>query len=109
MADEKKVPPPPLKEEEVHVTVTPKDPRDPQHRQTAEKVKKTVKEGVKKALDDNKGGGSKKQLDAAEEKIDEAKDRVNPKQVEKISVKVKGKDADGDEVVRERTVKPKGS
>jgi len=105
MADQDKKP---LEKEEVHVTVTPKDPRDPEHRKTAEKVKETVKKEVKKALDDNKGGGAKKQLDAAEEKIDKAKEQVSPSQVEKINVKVKGKDADGDEVTRERTVKPKG-
>ena len=108
MADDKKDPQP-LKKEEVHVTVTPKDPRDPAHKQAAEKVKKTLKEGVKKALDDNKGGGSKKQLDAAEKKIDEAKEQTSPRHIDKINVKVKGEDADGDEVTRERTVKPKGA
>ena len=99
----------PLEKEEVHATVTPKDPRDPSHRDTAEKIKKVVKEGVKKALDDNKGGGAKKQLDEADRKIDEAKERTNPRQVDKINVKIKGKDGDGDDVVRERTVKPKGA
>ncbi len=108
MPDEKKDAKP-LDREEVHVTVTPKDPRDPTHREAAEKVKKVVKDGVKKALDDNKGGGAKKQLDAADGKIDEAKERASPQKIDKINVKVKGKDGDGDEVVRERTVKPKGS
>ena len=108
MADEKKDAPKPLEKEEVHVTVTPKDPKDPDHRRAAEKVKTTVKEQVKKALDDNKSGGAQKQLDAAEKKIDEAKERTSPNQIEKINVKVKGKDGDGDDVTRERSVKPKG-
>jgi len=107
MADDKKTAKP-LEKEEVHVTVTPKNPKDPDHKQAAEKVKKTVKDGVKKALDDNKGGGAKKQLDAADDKVDEAKERASPRQIEKINVKVKGEDGEGGEIVRERTVKPKG-
>ncbi len=109
MADQVKVDPKPLKEEEVHVTVTPKDRNNPDHRKAAEKVKETVKKEVRKALDDNKGGGAKRQLDEADKRIDQAKEQVSPRQVEKINVKVKGKDHDGDEVVRERTVKPKGA
>ena len=108
MADDKKDAEP-LKKEEVHVTVTPRDPRNPAHKETAEKVKKALKEGVKKALADNKGDGVKKQLDAAEKKIDDAKQQTSPRHIEKINVKVKGEDADGDEVTRERTVKPKGA
>lgn len=108
MVDEKKDAPKPLEKEEVHVSVKPKDPKDPAHRQVAEKVKANVEKEVKKALDDNKSGGVQKQLDAAEKKIDDAKNGTSPNQIEKISVKVKGKDGDGDEVSRERSVKPKG-
>jgi len=107
MADDKKEQPKPLDKEEVVVSVTPKDPKDPQHQETAKKVKKAVEKEVKKALDDNKGGGAKKQLDAAEEKIDQAKKQVSPTQVEKIKVRVAGKDGE-DDVSREKVVKPKG-
>jgi len=93
--------------EEVHVTVTPKNPQNPDDRKAAEKVKTAVKEGVKKALDDNRGGGVKRQLDAAEQKVDEAKERTSPQKIEKINVKVKVKDSEGDETTREKTVKPK--
>jgi len=107
MADEKKEQPKPLDKEDVVVSVTPKDPKDPKHQEAAKRVKKTVEREVKKALDDNKGGGAKKQLDAAEEKVDEAKKQVSPTQVEKIKVRVSGKDGE-DDVSREKVVKPKG-
>jgi hypothetical protein len=107
MADDKKDPKP-MNDPEVHVTVTPKNPRDPDHKRAAEKVKETVKEGVKKVVKEAAPGGAKKQLDAADGKIDEAKHGASPGKIDKINVKVKGKDADGDEYHHERTVKPDG-
>ncbi|KPJ86013.1 hypothetical protein AMJ57_00885 [Parcubacteria bacterium SG8_24] len=108
---EKKEEAKPLEKERVHVEVTPKKDGegvdDSENQGYSKKVKKRLKDEVTKVIKEKKGDGAKKQLDAADEAIDEAKKKVSPQKVEKIRVKVEG-ESDGDQVVRERTVKPKG-
>ncbi len=103
---EKKADPKPLDNEQVHVTVDPKDRHSKDHKEYAEKVKEGVKKEVKKALQDAKKDGAQKQLDAAEKAVDDAKKKVDPKKVDKLKVKVEG-EVDGDKVSREKTVTPK--
>ena len=94
-----------LENERVHVTVEPKD-GSPESKEQARKVKENLKDNVKKAIEKKKGEGARKQLDAAEDEVDHAKKVVSPRTVKKIRVKVEG-EVDGDEVTREKTVKPK--
>lgn len=102
MADEKKpaTPPPdkppenpekrPIEKEKIHVTVVPKDPKNPEHQQYRDKIKPRIKEDIRKTLDDNKDGGSKKQLDGADKKLDDIKRQIDPGKVKEVEVKVEG-------------------
>jgi hypothetical protein len=103
-------PPKPLESPKVDVTVTPKDGANRQEKkdnqQHAGEIKEKIEKEVKKQLDANKGGGAKKQLDAAEKVADDAKKGVDPKKIEKVKIKVEG-EVDGDKVSREKTVTPK--
>jgi len=95
-----------LENERVHVTVEPKEDSS-EGKEHARKVKENLKKKVKDAIEKKKGEGARKQLDAAEDEVDDAKKLVSPRTVKKIRVKVEG-EVDGDEVTREKTVKPKG-
>ena len=94
-----------LENERVHVTVEPKEGSG-DTKEGAKKVKDNLKKKVKEAINDKKGEGARKQLDAAEDAIDDAKGAVSPRVVKKIRVKIEG-EVDGDEITREKTVKPK--
>jgi hypothetical protein len=102
---------PPLEKPKVDVTVTPKEGESRTERKDnkdyAEKVEKKLKEQVQQQIDGNKGGGAKKQLDAAEQVADGAKKGVDGNKVDKVKIKVEG-EVDGDKVSREKTVTPKG-
>lgn len=102
---------PPLENPKVDVSVTPKKGENrkqtEENKEYADHVQKKVEKEVKKALDANKGGGAKKQLDAAEQVADGAKRGADKGRVEKIKIKVEG-EVDGDKVTREKTVTPKG-
>jgi hypothetical protein len=107
MPDEKKKDQP-LDKPEVEVQAEPKSNSNDDRRaarRAQETIQKTVKEAVEKSADK----GAKKQFEAADDEIDRAKDGISPRHVKQVKVRVKGKDAEGDEVVHERTVKPKGS
>lgn len=106
MSDDKK-PEKPLENPEVYVSVTPKDGKNKEHKKLAEKVQKTLKENVKKALEENKPGGKDKQFEAVESETKKAGKSTNPGQIEKIKVRVAGKDGDGDIVDRGWAVAPK--
>lgn len=101
---------PPLKNPKVDVTVTPKETNDRgqsmENRKYSHRVEESLEKEIKKQLDDNKGGGAKKQLDAAEKAADGAKKGADPKKIVKIKIKVGG-EVDGDKVSREKTVTPK--
>lgn len=101
----------PLENPKVDVTVTPKDGNNRQekkdNKEYADKIKEKVEKEVKKEIDANKGGGAKKQLDAAEQVADGAKKGADKGKVEKIKIKVEG-EVDGDKITREKTVTPKG-
>lgn len=81
----------PIEKETVHVTVKPKDPKDPSFQEYKEKkVKPNIKKDVQKILDDNKGGGAKKQLADIDKKLDEIKKQIDPGKVKEIEVKIEG-------------------
>lgn len=110
MSDDKKSEKP-LENPEVHVSVTPKDSKNKEENQknkdTAEKVQKTLKEKVKKALEENRPGGKDKQFEAAESETKKAGKGTDPGQIGKIKVRIAGKDGDGDIVDRGWMVVPK--
>lgn len=93
-----------LENEHVHVTVEPKEDSG-DAKQHARKVKENLKRKIKKAIEKKKGEGARKQLDAAEDEVDNAKRAVSPRVVKRIRVKIEG-EVDGDQVTREKTVKP---
>lgn len=107
-AAQKKDDPKPIEKERVHVEVEPKDKDDSSDRDYGRKVKENVKRQVKEAIEKNKDGGQRKQVDAVDDVIDTTKKRVNPGKVEKVRVKVEGETSDGDTITHERTVKPDG-
>lgn len=95
----------PLKDPKVDVAVEPKR-GDDGNEHHAEKVKAKIEKEVKKALEDNKRGGWKKQLDAADDAAKKAGSPADPKKVERPKVTVTGEDPDGHEVSRTTKVKP---
>jgi len=98
----------PLENTEVHVTVEPKDKRSQSDKDYSQRVKDTVKQKAKEAVEKNRDKGARKQVESVDDVIDEAKESVDPKRVEQVKVKVKGENADGDSVTHERSVKPTG-
>ena len=97
----------PLENERIHVTVTPKDPKNPDHQKYRDKIKPAIKEDVKKTLDGNKGEGHKKQLDGVDKKADEIKKLVDPSKVKQIDIKVEG-DVGKKKVTHTKEVAPDG-
>lgn len=93
-----------LENERVHVTVEPKEDSDGAKRH-AQKIKENLKGKIRKAIEKKKGEGARKQLDAAEDEVDNVKRTVSPRVVKKIGVKIEG-EVDGDQVTREKTVTP---
>lgn len=73
----------------------------------AERVGKQVEKEVRDAIKKHKGDGHRKQLDAAEDAVNDAAKRVSPRKVDEIKVDVGGK-VDGDEHSRKVKAKPKG-
>lgn len=106
MSDDKKQEKP-LEDPEVYVTVVPKDDRNPEHKKAAGTTEKKVREEVKKAVEQSKQGGKDKQFDAAESGVKRAGEGTDPKKIDRIRVRVVGKDSDGDGVAKEWTVTPK--
>lgn len=107
MSDKDKKPEKPLENPKVYVNVVPKDDKKTEHHDAAEKAGKTLKENVEKAIEKNKPGGKEKQFDAADSEVKKAEQGTNPKQIDKIRVRVVDKDKDGNGVAREWTVTPK--
>jgi hypothetical protein len=107
MSDDKKSEKKPLENPEIYVNVTPKDEKNADHKKTAEKVKEKLKENIRKAIEENKPGGKEKQFEAAESETKKAGRGANPSQIEKIKVRVAGKDGDNDVHNHEWTVTPK--
>ena len=104
-----KQPDQPLDKPKIQVEAVPKDPKNPIHIEHKEKIEKHVTEKVKEALEKEKSGGWRKQTDGAEQVADDAKKHVDPNKVKKVRVRVEGEvSPDGDKVVREKVVVPKG-
>ena len=99
--------PKPLKDAKVDVHAEPKNRHSQTDCDAAHKVAKTVKEKVEEAIKKKASEGAEEQLKEVDKEIDNAKDAVSPRFIKKLRVKVSGKDADDDQVVRERTVTPK--
>ena len=97
----------PLENPDVFVNVTPKDARNPEHRKVADKVGRTLKENVKKAIADNKPGGAEKQLEAVGAETKKAGQGTSQQEIDKIRVRVSDKDKDGDTAERVWSVTPK--
>ena len=106
MSDEKK-PTKPLKNPEVHVNVVPKNKGDQDHKKIAENVQKKLGENVKRALEEKKSDGKEKQFEAAENEAKKAAEGTNSQEIEKIRVRVIGRDEDGDKTGHEWEVTPK--
>ena len=108
MADKKAQPQPapkqdpdaePLKETEVEVKAVPGG-NSTKDRENTEKVIEKVKQNIEKAIEEAAPGGAKKQLDAADEEIDKARDSVPKRAAKQIRVTVRGTDGHGDKVER---------
>ena len=93
----------PLENPKIGVEVVPADGNKSGANKVKEKIKKDLADAITKHADD----GAKKQLDAADKVIDDAKRGVSPRTVKEIKTDIKG-DVDGDAVERKRTVRPKG-
>ncbi|MEK7131552.1 MAG: hypothetical protein AAB797_02345 [Patescibacteria group bacterium] len=104
---EKREPAKPLKDPEVYVNVTPKDSKNPEHKEAAKKVQKKLEEKVKQAVEENKPGGQEKQFKAVEKETKKAGEGTDKNEIEKIKVRVAGKDEDGDVIDRGWGVTPK--
>src|SRR3989344_1420351 len=107
MSDDKKSPPPPLKDPKVGITVTPKDEKNPEHKKIAETVKKALKEKVDKAIEENKPGGGEKQFNAVKKEAKKAGQATDPSKIKEIRVGVRVTDEEGDKDTREHTETPK--
>ena len=107
MSDDKKSPPPPLKDPKVGITVTPKDEKNPEHKKIAETVKKALKEKVDKAIEENKPGGGEKQFNAVKKEAKKAGQATDPSKIKEIRVGVRVTDEEGDKDTREQTVTAK--
>lgn len=75
----------PMTDPKVDVTVAPKEKTNPG---PAKKLEDQIKNGVKKAIEQNKSGGAEKQFDAAKEETKRATQDANPGEIKKIVVKV---------------------
>jgi hypothetical protein len=104
---EKNKPAKPLENPDVFVNVVPKDAKNPEHKKMADRIEKNLKENVKKAIEENKRNGQEKQFGAAESETKKAGQSANKREVEKINVRVAGKDGDGDVAHRGWSVTPK--
>lgn len=80
----------PIQKPKVQVEAPPQDGRNPKHKQVSERVKKDVKEKVDEAIEKSKGGGFRKQLDAAKEAVKEKAAEVSPGSIRKIKVRIQG-------------------
>lgn len=105
--EEKKEASKPLKEPESFVNVLPKNEKSPDQIKTVRKVQEKLKESVDKAIKENESGGKEKQFEAVEKEVKKAGEGTDSRQVEKIRVRVKGKDGDGDKTTHEWEVAPK--
>lgn len=94
MSDKPKTPPPDappiLKEPKVDVTVTPRT-RDPDDRQYADKVRRSLKSDVEKAVAPREGDKSADQFKRGGDAVREASEKVDAGKVKEISVDVRGK------------------
>jgi hypothetical protein len=92
----------PIENPKVDVRVQPLKKADKDY---AEKVRRNLKSDVEKTVKENEGGGSRKQLDAAEKTTKEAGTKIDPSKVKEISVDVSGK-VGKTKVGEETVVKP---
>ncbi len=99
----------PLKRKRVNITVNPKDGKW-ENRHYSRKVKRHLEKEVKEAIEEAAPDGSDAQFDAADKKLDEAKQGVSPDKVDDIEVEVEGTREDDrgrdEQVSRKRKVKP---
>lgn len=107
MSDNDKKQEKPLENPEIFVTAVPKDDRNPEHKKAASVAEKIVREEIKKAVKQSEPGGKSKQFDAAESEVKKAGQGTDPKKIDRIRVRVVGKDEDGDGVAKEWAVTPK--
>ena len=99
--------PKPLKDVKVDVHAEPKDRYNNRDRHAAKKVEETVKKEVHEAIKKKASKGAEEQFKEADREVDRAKDSINPGTIKKLRVKISGKKANGDDVVRQLTVTPK--
>lgn len=87
--------PPPIENPRVGVEPKPRDPKSPEDREVARKVREGVKKKVEEAIEKAKDQGWQKQLDAAGKTAGEEGERIPRQRIKWVKVHVEG-DRGGD-------------
>jgi hypothetical protein len=78
----------PLKKTRVKVRANPRRKRNDADKKVAKKVREGVKPKIEEAIEEAKGGGYKKQLDAAQEALDKEAEKIPKRHVRKVRVDI---------------------
>ncbi|MFA4987882.1 MAG: hypothetical protein WC712_14990 [Candidatus Brocadiia bacterium] len=99
--------PPAIKNPRVGVVPKPRDPRSPEDREVARKVREGVKKKVEEAIEGAQDQGWQKQLDAAKEAAGEEGKHISRRRIKWVKVHVDGdKGKKPDDIHREILVIP---
>ena len=80
----------PIRNPKVKVAAPPRKKTDERQRDVSKRVKRGVKERVERTLKENKGGGYKRQLDAAEKAVEDEATKIPGNVIKKVKVRIEG-------------------